>query len=222
MGAVDSARAANVTFASFSQADNNATRSFMLGNDGVNSMFSVSTLIHFQFANILHPGSLPAQLQPGNQVDAMLTVTGASSTPGTDSGFIYQCCFTGGFTIVLPVAIGGHTNLLSGTFNNGGISGPSGGEGASFNAGNIGGSQLAFTSDFILISGTKRAMSVAMTGGDSSLSLAASGLLSPMNLTGTGTFSSDPAPVSNPEPSTVLLLGSSLFALGFWLKKRSA
>lgn len=216
-----SAHAGNVTFATFTQV--NAEKPFTLGNDGTYSNFdATNVLINFAFSGISNPALLPAVLQPGHVVQANLSVTGSSSTSGTDTSGISEDGFIGGFTILLPVAIDGHTNLLSGTYSNGGVTGTNGGSGAGFNASStLSGSILTFTSDFITFSGSSRAMSIAMTGSDTPLTLEA-GLLGPMSLTGTGNFSSDPAPSSIPEPSTTMLLGSSLVALGFWAKKRIA
>lgn len=219
-----SAHAGNVTFASFDQWDVSGTP-FQLDHNATASTFTATTLVAFQYLNITNPAMLPSALQPGNTIQAELTVTGNSSSPGTDNaGNIFQCCFMGSFTILLPVAdaINGDRNLLSGTFNSGTVNGASGGSGATFNSSNTITSSLIFTSDFVAFSGTNRSMAIGMTGGTNPLSLDSSGFFNQTDLTGSALFSSDPGPSSAPEPSTVVLLGSSLIALGLWAKRRIA
>ncbi len=174
-----------------------------------------------------------------SNVDAVFTLNATVATGNPADllgGFLVQEPLVGSFSFISTTAITLNTttfaagsNLLSGTFTNGAISGQRNGTSGSVGGSTGSGSVITYTSDFLDFSETvDRDFSLSLT------SIASPLQASPTNGTptralrtfralSTGTFSSDPAPIVTavPEPTTWALMVLGFGMVGFAARRRS-
>ncbi|MCX7825135.1 MAG: PEP-CTERM sorting domain-containing protein [Verrucomicrobiae bacterium] len=213
--------AAPVTFAQFTQrgADNlffftNLTTSAQIyvPSDGVP--------VDFFFSNIT---GLPAELGT-NQAHLFWTAATTNHVFAGPGNTLFQPFQSPGPNKMIiirdtPASFGngGRTNLLTIEYT-GIIFGQKGANSTTGNASTGAGNLVTLTSDFLDFSGTfTRDMSVSFTSLLPSLDTNGFFLLS-FSAAGTGTFSSEPAPVIIPEPGSAALFVAGL--LGFWPSRR--
>jgi hypothetical protein len=235
--------ATSTTFAQYVQA-NGAAQDITIVTSTMNATTTTTITsddqVYLSFSGV---GSLPFS---GPEL-ATLTITASSTQVGncgdactTGDNFNEQG-FAGSFSFI-DNGVDPGANLLSGTFS---INGDAATSGAQFSS-NVGSGdasfkasatsedlqQLIFTSDFIAFpNSTNESASFSLsslipdfatgpvtTAGTSDSAYVANGTL---NAAATGTFSSNPAPVSDvPEPASMALLGGGMVALGLIRNRR--
>jgi hypothetical protein len=214
-----------LTFADFHSTGSNTNATYTQSSSLTGGTLKASAQVLFDF---LLPGL------SSTQFDATYTMTGTVPTgnPAENvgmSGFMEQDGVSGSFSFIYSgptETVGGQkyiqnvSNLLSGSLNNGIISGQSGSSSASFvDSANQGGT-LTFTSDYLEFSSDTLAngLSISMTS-VSPLIFAAPGesLRSFRSVTG-GSF--DSAAVAVPEPAAWSLMIVGLGLAGMVLRRR--
>jgi len=227
--AAQAANAAPVTFAQFVQ-QNGASQEWTIATSGTTTTVTASGAVDFSFSGV---SGLPfAGPEPATfTLHATSTSLGNCGVScGAGDSFV-QAGYSGTFSFIDAGAAPG-ANLLSGTFAVTGspsttgaqVSSHIGSSGGSFDAsatlGNL--SQLVFTSQYLAFLGETDEnaswslsslipnFAVSPVVGNQALPAAGA-----FNASGSGTFSSNPGPVTAPEPSTFTLLGVGLLALAF-------
>jgi hypothetical protein len=233
--------ATSTTFAQYVQT-NGASQDISIVTSTLNNTttttFSTNDQVYLSFSGV---GALPFS---GPEL-ATLKITASTtqlgncgSACGTGDNFNEQG-YSGSFSFIDNAADPG-ANLLSGTFA---INGSAATSGAQFSS-NVGAGsasfkasataedlqQLVFTSDFIAFpNSTNESASFSLS---SLIPDFATGTVTPadqayiangtLNAAATGTFSSNPAPVSNiPEPASMALLGGGMVVLGLVRRHRA-
>lgn len=214
VASVAPAKAVNVTFAQFFQAA--AGNPFTFTNAGGASTFTVAVPVTFVY---LVPNGYGAPFVP---IAGTMTLSSIVSAPaaGTDQPMMSTNMV---FTANTPVS--GFTNLLTLSNSTGTIS-STGGLTAAFQ-GSTPGNVVTFSSQFLDFSLTvNRAFALSFTSVQPSYSVNGNGYLDSFQASGTGTFSSDPAPEYHnpvPEPgvtATFAMGALGLFGLMFRARKR--
>lgn len=223
------AHAAPVTFAQFQQLGGDDTFRVTNGAGSTGALSTIGTpIVNFSF---LRPAMQAAGL--GAQ-DAYFNLSGTISSPasvmtlpGPDP--INQLVATGSlsFTRVTPanVGINSRTNLLTISFTNAILTGSVGGTSGSLLA-STPDSVMTFTSDFLNFDDSialdfALALS-SITGGGLGRANAGESLRA-FTADSTGTFSSDPAPLSSvPEPAALGLLGLGVMGLALRRRRQAA
>ncbi len=151
------------------------------------------------------------------------------------SGFLIQPGISGSFSFLsnAPITIGSTTyatgsNLLSGTFTQAAIFGARNGTSGSFSASTTSGSSITYTSDFLSFAPTvDRDFSISLTSITGVLQAVPTGgtpnrALRTFRAFGSGSFSSDPAPVVTavPEPAVWGLMIVGFGMVGFQARRR--
>lgn len=224
------ANAAPFTFAQFEQKNGVDTVRLTNGTGSTGSLQSINNpIVNFSF---LLPGLQEAGL--GMQ-DAYMGITGTVTTPATIVNIpgpkpIFQLVDSGtiSFTRTTPASLGpGNgfgTNLLTISFTNAMVTGTVGGTSGSLLA-STPDSVMTFTSDFMSFD-----HAIALDFAIALSSITGPGLnrvstlesLRAFTADSTGTFSSDPAPLSTvPEPAALGLMGLGLIGLA-WRRRRKA
>lgn len=239
------AQAVITTFASFSPIGN-ATNLRWVNSGSNGSSGTGGTVYSTATGTGTVPGSrdvsfsflLPALSPLVSDVTAIFTLNGAvaAGNPVLLIGnFLLQDNVAGSFSFLSTSAITvGHTiyaagsNLLTGTFTGTAIAGQRNGTSASFAGSTAGGDLLTYTSDFLSF----------MNVQDSDFSMSLSSVASPLQAiptsgtptralrsfraVGSGTFSTDPAPLVNgvPEPEMWALMLAGFGMVGLQLRRR--
>jgi len=221
-----------VTFAQFIQ-QNGATQAWSISTSGTTTTVSASAPVYFSFSGVSGLPFAGPEAATFNLSATSTQIGSCSGTCGAGASFD-QFGYHGTFSFIDAGAAPG-ANLLSGTFAvtgspsttgaqfNSNIGSSSGGFAASATAGNL--SQLVMTSAYLAFIGeTDEAASFSLSSltpnfatgtvtGSQAYPAAGSFIAS-----GSGTFSSNPGPVSAiPEPPTFALLGGALFGFGLLL-----
>ncbi len=225
-----------VTFAQFLQ-QNGATQAWSISTSGTTTTVSASAPVYFSFSGV---SGLPF----AGPEAATFTLSATSTQIGScgvncgNGDSFDQFGYHGTFSFIDAGAAPG-ANLLSGTFAvtgtpsttgaqfNSNIGSGSGGFDASAVVGNL--NQLVFTSAYLAFVGETNevaSFSLSSLTPDFATGTVTNGqaypAAGPFLAAGTGTFSSNPGPVSAiPEPSTFALLGGALLGLGLLLSGNS-
>lgn len=223
------ATAAPITFAQFQQLGGDDTFRVTNGAGSTGTLSTIGTpIVNFSF---LRPAMQAAGL--GTQ-DAYFSLSGTVSTPasvmtlpGPDPIFQLVNSGTISFTRVTPadVGINSRTNLLTINFTNAIINGSLGGTSGSLLA-STPDSVMTFTSDFLNFDNSialdfALALS-SITGGGLGRANAGESLRA-FTADSTGTFSSDPAPLSSvPEPAALGLMGLGVLGLALRRRRKAA
>lgn len=170
-------------------------------------------------------------------VTARFTLQGSvTNTPAVVSGTtITQTSVTGSFSFVTtaPITIGGTTyavgsNLLSGTFNQGQVSGRRNGTSGGFSA-STPSSTIVYSSDFLtFVPGSDYDFAISLTSITPALNAlptnaAPTRALRTFRAVAGGTFSADPAPIPNvPEPAVWAQLIAGFAMIGLAARRRKA
>jgi hypothetical protein len=219
----------NSTFRSNGTGGTIGTTSSAFGVRPADAVFG-GTAVTFSF--------LQSALGSVSNVDATFTLLATAAPSPTDVmfGFSFMSEFTGSFSFIstAPISVGPFNfaagrNLLSGTFSEASIVGQTLGSSGSLSASTPGGF-ITYTSDFLDFSNTvDRDFSMSLTAITSLVSNVNRGLnsatgansLRSFRATSTGSFSSDPAPLTIvPEPQTWALLVLGFGMVGVTLRRR--
>ena len=228
-----SASAAPVTFAQYTQT-NGAIQQWTVSNSGTTTTVSATGAVQFTLSGV---SGLPFAQGPRAATFTLSATSGQIGNCGVACGpgdSYVEPGYSGMFSFIDTIL---GTNLLSGTFAVTGspattgaqFSSSIGSTGGSFNGSSTAGNlqQLVLTSSYLNF--------VGQTQEDASFSL--SSLIPNFNVgtvtsgqayvngtfhaAGSGTFSSNPGPVSaTPEPATFALIGSGFVALGLLRRKK--
>ncbi len=225
------ANAAPFTFAQFEQKSVADTIRVTNGTGSTGSLQTIGTpLVNFSF---LLPGLQEAGL--GMQ-DAIMNVSGNITTPASIMNIpgpkpIFQLIDSGtiSFTRTTPASMGpGNgtgTNLLTISFTNAMLTGTQNGTSGSLLA-STPDSVMTFTSDFMSFDhaiALDFAIALTSISGGGLNRLTAGDSLRAFTADSTGSFSSDPAPVSTvPEPAALGLIGFGLAAVGLRRRRKAA
>jgi hypothetical protein len=222
------AHATLTTFAQFGQINSN--QPFVFTNASASSTFSLaSTPINFTYLITNGYGSTI-----GSSINAHMTITSTvaavTSSSGTSPNRNFDQSLTG-ITIqfIADTPVNGQTNLLTilagaGATSSGGLL--SGREGRT--TGNLDGSQspgggdsIIMSSDFLDFSNTtQRDYSVSLNAITPAMGLNANNYLNTFAANATGTFASDPVPITIPEPNSIVLLVLSGAGVGIKRRKK--
>jgi len=208
------ATAGATTIGSLSQLNGGGTQDYTITDNGTNDTLTASSQVGFQFSSSLLPtpfGGVPRT--------ATLTITAVSTTAATTVGTIDQTGYVGTFSIIDNTL---HTNLLSGTFNNGDLSGPIGGHSATFSD-SLPPDSVGLTSDYVDFSiSTNQSLSFSLTNVLTALTTSGTPLrINSATAAGTGDFSAAPLPTTkSPEPATMALFGTGLTGFALLLRRR--
>lgn len=223
------ATAEPITFAQFQQTTGTDTFRVTNGTGSTGTLSTIGTpMVNFSF---LRPAMQAAGL--GNN-DAIFNLTGTITTPanvmvlpGPDP--INQLVNSGTLsftrTTAASVGSGSRTNLLTISFTNAILTGSVGSTSGSLLA-STPDSVLLFTSDFLNFDNTiARDFALALssiTGGGLGRANASESLRA-FTADATGTFSSDPAPLSGvPEPAALGLLGLGVVGIALRRRRKAA
>ena len=200
-----------VTFAQF--LDIGGTNSFVMTNNGTSDTFTGSTQILFGYENI--SGYLLPALQ--GYETATLTISATTTTTGSiNNGNVQESGFSGSFSIIASTPVMGMSNLLSGTFQSlATFTGGNGANSATFSDSTPNSTEVIFTSSFIsFVNPQTEAFGLSFSSVNPDFQLAVNNFIANFTAAGTGTFSSNPPPISDiPEPSSIFSMGLGLFAL---------
>lgn len=226
------------TFASFSPIS--SVRNFRFGNSGGGatrpndaSYYSIAS------GGARDPGSIDVrfsflvpQLDAVQNLPAVFTLNGtvARDSRATGATSFTQPGLGGSFSFVAAeaFAINGRnfaagTNLLSGSFGGGELTGQYGGSSGGINASTGGGDSVTFTSDFLDFSNTvSRDLGITLTAVTPNFRPGSNGVLNSFRASAGGQFSSDPAPLINavPEPGTWAMLIAGFGLVGATARRR--
>ena len=189
---------------------------FILTENASSESWTATTSITFNFSTLLDTG-VP------QGTDATLTLnastTGDAYNNGGPGGTDGESGFTGTFTIISSWG----TNLLSGNFSFGSLSGTDGGNAMTFQSADSSYhlTAVTFTSDYLNFNYYTEtlALSWSMSNLKPVLSIT-DDFLTSNNSAGSGNFSADPLPPVVAEPETLLLSGAALLSIGLFLRKQ--
>jgi hypothetical protein len=201
------------TIGSLVQLNGGGTQDYTITDGGTFDTLTASSQVGFQFSSSLTPPPFG-----GVSRNATLTITSQSNLAATNSGTIDQVGYVGTFTIIDNIL---HTNLLSGTFNNGDLSSPIGGHSATFSD-SLPPDSVTFTSDYLNFSlSTNEAFAFSLTNVLPSLTAGGSpSFIHTATAAGSGVFSAAPIPQGSPEPATMALFGAGLTGIAVLLRRR--
>jgi hypothetical protein len=232
---------ADETFAQYIEADGSVEQWSLSTNANDVTTLTASGQIYFSFSGIAGLPFSGPQLATFSLSASSDEAGGCKVSCGPGDAFM-QFGYSGGFSIIDTALPTGYRNLLSGVFAVTGspattgaqyganIGSSSGDFTASATPGNL--SQITLTSSYLdfsnqtdetaafaLSSLTPSFSTGTVTTGTSGSTAYPSVVGSPFISSGAGTFSSNPGPVSTPEPGTLGLFGGFLVGLGMWRRK---
>ena len=221
LGTTTIAESSTVTFAQFDEKLGG--QDFVYTNNGANATFNTiggGSAINFTFQNIANLAADLTGTQNAHLTLTMTTTTSASSFSGFDvQPFTSQ---TETLAIIRDTAAaegnGARTNLLSASFT-GSFNGSDLGSSGNL-SGTTPGNTVVFSSDFVSFTATtQRNLALSFSSINPDVELSGSFLKS-FNAAGSGTFASNPAPTSIPEPSSLILIGAAAGCAGFVARAR--
>jgi hypothetical protein len=204
--------AASITFAQFTDAG--AQNFSLINNSDGSQTFSTSAPVNFSFSNV---AGLPVWLS--GPITANLTLSATSSqsvgiTTIAGSQYAYIGGFSGSFQFTATGSgFAGHTDLLSGTFNNQTILlGVKGGQSATFSDSTSSGFPLEvkLNSDIVMLLPKQENFSISLSSifdtqvGDAGINVVGQNVDN-FTASATGTFASDPPPVFTTESACIEL-----------------
>jgi len=189
---------------------------FILTDNHSSESWTATTGITFSFSSLLDTG-VPQNTYATLTLNSLTTT--AAYNNGGPGGTDGESGFTGTFAIISSWG----TNLLSGSFSYGALSGTDGGKAMTFQSADSIYHLTAdtFTSDYLNFNYYTETLAISwsMTSLAPALSVVDS-FLGSNTSAGSGNFSADPLPPVVAEPETLVLSGATLLGIGLVLRKR--